>query len=378
MAVRKRATGYEVVVYLGRDAGGHRRSRSKMAPTRRAALALERRMLTERDDGRRHDGPDAILDTLLDRWLDHARLQASTRYQATRALARHVRPRLGKLKVSRLRPEDLDRLYTDLGRGSAEQAKLSASTVRKVHVYLHAALALAVRWGWIHRNPATNADPPPEVKVDPDPPSLAQVAALIAAAEGPLEVFLWLAAETGIRRGGLCALRRCDVDLDQCSLRAVRALGVGSWATYEKATKTGHRHGIALGPALCDLLRLHLKDQDELAAEYGTVVSDDGYLFADDVEGKVPWHPHVTSRRFAALREQVPEAAGVQLRQLRHWMVTQGLESESVRTVSGRAGHARPSTTLDRYAGFVPPSDRVLALSLDETIALALGDHAES
>lgn len=370
--IRRRNGRYEVIVYLGRDAAGRKRQVSRSVRTEREAKAKEVELLAERDAGRRFDNPEATVDVLCDRWLEYARLQPSTRYQAERALARYVRPRLGTMRLSKLRPEDLDRLYLDLERGFTGQRALSPTSVRRIHTNVRAVLGLGVRWGWIATNPAARAQPPPERQVDPAPPSVEVVGALIAAAESPLDLFVWLAAETGIRRGGLCALRRSDLDLDSCSLRAVRALGIGSWAPYEKGTKTGHRHALALGPALCDLMRAHLKGQDETAAEYGTTFLAGAFVFAADVRGEIPWHPARVTRAFAELRATVPGAETTQLRSLRHWMVTEGLMSQSVRTVSGRAGHARPSTTLDRYAGFVPPSDYALAEVLDARIALAV------
>jgi len=43
-----------------------------------------------------------------------------------------------------------------------------------------------------------------------------------------------------------------------------------------------------------------------------------------------------------------------------------------VRTVSGRLGHASPSTTHNIYAHFIPASDRDAAATLDLLVA---GDH---
>ena len=52
----------------------------------------------------------------------------------------------------------------------------------------------------------------------------------------------------------------------------------------------------------------------------------------------------------------------VRLKDLRDWMVTSLLDSgQSVRTVAGRAGHARAGTTLHHYAAWVPASDRKAA-----------------
>lgn len=115
--IRRKRGGWEVVVYYGRDASGRRRSRSRMAPSERAAKALEREMLNERDAGRRVTGARATFGDLIDRWLETAQVEESTRYQARRRLERYVRPELGSVRLDRLSAEDLDLLYARLLRG---------------------------------------------------------------------------------------------------------------------------------------------------------------------------------------------------------------------------------------------------------------------
>lgn len=41
-----------------------------------------------------------------------------------------------------------------------------------------------------------------------------------------------------------------------------------------------------------------------------------------------------------------------------------------VKTVSGRLGHARPATTLNVYAHFIPASDRAAADAMGEILTL--------
>jgi hypothetical protein len=52
----------------------------------------------------------------------------------------------------------------------------------------------------------------------------------------------------------------------------------------------------------------------------------------------------------------------VRLYDFRHFLATRLISSDvDVRTVSGRLGHRRTSTTMDRYAAFVPAADRAAA-----------------
>lgn len=85
----------------------------------------------------------------LDRWLSAAR--ATTRpttwagYEQNVRL--HIKPGLdplGKRKLTNLRPDTIQQMYANcLERG------LSPSTVTKIHIVLHRALQMAVRWDYL-------------------------------------------------------------------------------------------------------------------------------------------------------------------------------------------------------------------------------------
>jgi hypothetical protein len=111
LTIRDRGKGrYEVVVYLGRDPlTGKERRVSRMAKGRRAARDLEREL-----NSSKQPVADATMGVLFDRWLDVARLEASTRYQAKGYINRVLRPRIGTTKVASVTPDALDALYLDL------------------------------------------------------------------------------------------------------------------------------------------------------------------------------------------------------------------------------------------------------------------------
>ena len=116
----------------------------------------------------------------------------------------HVTPSLGRYKLGSLRPDAIQLLYaTKLAEG------LSPYTVRKIHIVLHRALEMAVRWRYLPRNPADDVDPPPATKRDVTPAEPAQLTRLVKAADAAKDRLsaLWtLAMYTGCRQGELLAL----------------------------------------------------------------------------------------------------------------------------------------------------------------------------
>lgn len=379
--IRKRNGRYEVIVYLGRDGAGRRKSWSRTVRTKREAIKVEGDKLRELDEGRRQD-TDATLGQLLDRWYATAQVERSTAYTDRLLMEKHVRPVLGDVPLSKLRASDLDDLYRTLERGTSrgkgKRKKLAAASVRKIHNRLSSALSTAVRWEWIATNPAERADPPAEPDHEPEVPPTELVVGFLALLRDrhDLHAFVWLVASTGLRRGAACALRRSDVDVEAGVLRTMRALGQAEGAPYVKATKTGARHPLALGPETVVVLEELMARQDKVAAGFGAQVGPGAYLFSHHDDCALPWRPDWPTKQLRKLRLAHPEYEGVTLRSLRRWMITHGLDRGfSVKAVGGRASHSRASTTLDRYAAWVPPSDRALAETIESVLLATESDE---
>ncbi|MFG3418705.1 hypothetical protein [Micromonospora sp. NPDC048063] len=109
-----------VKVYAGEDPiSGKRHYLTETIPAgRTAAKEAEKartRLLAQVDD-RRNPRTRATLDQLLDRWLEVADIEATTRMGYVNKLNKHVRPVLGKLPVGRIDPETLESFYASLRR----------------------------------------------------------------------------------------------------------------------------------------------------------------------------------------------------------------------------------------------------------------------
>ncbi len=95
---------------------------------------------------------------------------------------------------------------------------MKASTIRGIHSILSGAFAAAQRWEWTERNPAASATPPTTTRKSiaaTSPEDVAKVIAQARAHSAALGLYLWLVVITGVRRGELCGLQICDIDLDR-------------------------------------------------------------------------------------------------------------------------------------------------------------------
>src|SRR5262249_12998333 len=255
--------------------------------------------------------------------------------------------------------ERLDDFYLDLENDGAAPA-----SIRRLHGMVRAAFAQAVRWRWIERNPAQGCRLPEVPNPTPAAPPAATLRKVLNDALPDFAAFLRLVAVTGMRRGEACALRRSDFDLDAGVVRKARALSQG----VERATKTGVRYALAIDAGTVDVLRAHLAAMDERAADFDLALKPDCFVFSHEPNCSAPWRPDGVTQRFGRLCNRLG-LDGLRLKDLRDWMVTSLLEAgQSVRTVAGRAGHARAGTTLHHYAAWVPAADRKAADAIGELL----------
>ncbi len=307
---------------------------------------------------------------LLDRFLAHSESlgRSPTTMVKYRQIADAVvRPELGKTRLAKLSAADLDRLYAKL---TAKGNK--ATTVRRVHALIGAALHQAERWELVDRNVALRATPPPVHAAQVKAPTPQQVQAIVRKAEEvepALASFILMAALTGARRGELCALRWSDIDWQVATLaiaRSVYETHGGGWA--EKTTKTHAERRIGLDVVAMAVLERHRAEVDALADELGLEVPNDGFVFSRSPVGAEPYMPALVTK----FTTRMARAAGVKthLHEMRHFSATEMIAAGiDVRTAAGRLGHADASVTLRVYSHALEQRDREAAAALGRALA---------
>jgi integrase len=354
--IRQRRPGvWEVRVFSGNDARGRPTQISRtVRGSRRAAerVAAELELRPAMSAGR------TVAD-VLDLWVDHNRATwspQSERDQVSR-VAQVKKDPIASLRLARLGVADVERWHSRLRRAGAGDG-----SIRNQHQALRAALALAMRWGWIMSNPAAVARlgkrkssargslSPEEVRRALDAAGSFDPAAAVA---------LRLAAMTGARRAELAALRWDDLRGDRLTVDSSMAIirrGDRTTKTEpelrDDPTKTGNRRAVTLDPATLAMLA-SLRAEREPWGPWILAV------------GERPVNPErITAwwRRAARLAELDPKW---RLHDLRHWSATTAIASgHDIRTVANRLGHANPAMTLRVYAHAVESADVGIAATL--------------
>ena len=312
-------------------------------------------------------GSEVTVATLLEQFMTTATLAPTTRQDWQSVINRHLIPELGEIALWRLTARDCDQLYHRMA-----ATGLGASRVRNAHVVLHRGVAQAVRWGWLARNPVSDASRPGVPRSTVVPPDAAQVRALLSAARATdplLACWLDVAASTGARRGEVCALRWSDIDLAARTVRIERSVSATkAEGVVIRTTKTDRFRLVSLTDRAVASLTVLRGVACRGAAENGRAFAAADLVFTNDPDGRQPWRPEMVSRRWERLRCRAG-LGHVKIHGIRHFVATELLTAGiDVRTVSNRLGHARTSTTLDIYWAWVPARDRDAADHLDKIL----------
>jgi integrase len=123
-------------------------------------------------------GSTATVRTLLQEWLAHAGARGrapKTLHEARRSAETVIFPALGDVPLRDLTARHLDELYRTLSTGEGRARPLKATSIRRHHAVLSAALGQAVRWGRLEQNPAARAQPPELGQAELQVPTPAEV-----------------------------------------------------------------------------------------------------------------------------------------------------------------------------------------------------------
>ena len=163
---RRGAHSWELKFALGRDSiTGRRKTHiSSFRGSKREASAELTRLMASATGGDYVNPTKITVAEFFGRWLvDWAGTNTTAKTAEGYALTvkSYITPHLGALLLQRLDPITLNTLYgTLLREGGRNGHKLSARSVSNVHRLIHAALAHAVKWRLIVRNPADDVHPP--------------------------------------------------------------------------------------------------------------------------------------------------------------------------------------------------------------------------
>lgn len=277
---------------------------------------------------------------------------------------RHIIPRIGWVRLTRLSPQQVQQLYT-----SCLSAGLSNTTVIHLHGTLHRALDSALWLGLVVRNVTELVDAPRVDHREMRPLSRDEARTLLdvsAEREDRLQALWALAISTGMRRGELLALHWADVDLTTPGASSLQvrwslrhAHGRAIWS--EAKTRTSRRR-IALSTEMVWTLQQHRRRQVEDRLLVGEAWQANDLVFATAIG--TPLMGRNVLRSLHRLL-QVAGLPRIRFHNLRHTCATLPLLARvNPKIVSELLGHSSIRITLDLYSHVLPDMQQDAAATL--------------
>ena len=386
--IRSRGKSHQIIYDGPRGPDRERRQRSEtIRGTKREAQARLTTILHSLNQGTYRTPSQMTVREYLDTWYrDHVETSmAPTSIERMDLFVRIVQNYLGDMALSALQPFHVQAMYrAELERGQA------GSTVRRMHTAIHGALQIAVRQRILVAHPCDGVTLPRVERADTTMLTPEECGRLLAAAQGTgYWLPIWLALQTGMRRGEVAGLCWDSVDLERRQVTVRRTLlQLRHGCAWDDTKTDSSRRTIAITETVVDLLRGQLVRLETAYRARG--ILDRPVQVCGRLDGGIML-PTALSQRYRVIRAKAGLTA--RFHDLRHTHASiLLLNGVAIHVVKERLGHSRIQTTIDTYGHLLPTSDamaadvagRVLdgevgvgayAASVDETAALHVEDN---
>ena len=396
-SIRKRGNSYQITVSNGRRIDGSqivetatftpdpkRTEKQNQKALEKFVFEFEEKVKS----GKFLDGEKITFQAFSDTWLSDYALQhlEPTTIDIYKKLLRvHIIPAIGNLKLARIQPARLNKLYNAmlLERKDGREGGYSPTTIKRVHALISSILNTAVKWNVVLENPCERVSPPKQRRDADSIPffTLEETGLFLAAVDAALaagrirtqhKIFFHLALFCGLRRGELVALTWSDFDFNRCTVSITKSTGLVDGKPFTKApkNKTSVRT-VSVPESVMLLVRNYQREQYRLRLSLGSYWKGNNYVFIQaDGKQMYPSTPYSVFKdvihrhnQMASDAEQLPD---IPLHGLRHTSATLLIsQNVDIRTVSGRLGHAQTSTTMNIYSHQLQSMDEKAAGTLE-------------
>lgn len=268
-------------------------------------------------------------------------------------LDKYLIPAFGRMKLSSIRPEHVQRHVTRL----VTEGRLAPKSVKNQLVPMKRIFAMAIQWGYANRNPAEHIALPRIEHTEQAFLTPAQMRTLIQATDPKWKALIACACLCGLRKGEILGLTWDSVLWDEHQLWIRRSL----WGGVLQEPKT--KKSIAKVPMSPSLESLLLERMTAAPA------SEMNLVFCRD-DGS-PLRPEYVNNGILAPALKGAGLPRICPHQMRHSFVAALCAQEPplpLKVIQEMARHASIQTTLDRYGHLMPDAKEDAAMRLERAV----------
>lgn len=283
----------------------------------------------------------------------------------------YILPVLSEVKLSDLKTPMIQKVYNSL----INEKGLSPKTVKNAHGCLHKALSVAVKIGYIAKNPSEACILPKINQAEIQPFDTPEINKLLETVKGhEHEALIKTALFTGMRSGELCGLTWDCVDFNKGLIYVKKQLcpprGIEKNFRFD-TLKNGKPRTLAPAPFVMETLREHKKRQEQQKKAAGDLWDDLGF---PDLVFTYPNGKHYSQSNVHKFFQNILKKAGLEhhrFHDLRHSSVTLLLaHGIPLKQIQEWLGHSDFATTANIYAHLDVKSKERSAAVMKEALRL--------
>jgi integrase len=357
-------TTEDPVVYKVRYRDPDRVERSRSFETKQEALRFLQSVETDIARGHYLDpaAGRATLDAWAQEWFSTVRhLKPKTQEGYRSLLRKHILPRLGKRKLTSIKPLDVRRLVSEM-----VDTGYSPSTVRQARHLLGMIMNAAVENGAIANSPVKGVKAPRVQRREMQVLTAKQVTDAAEAVPDRYKALVYLLAYGGLRWGEAAALRSKRLNLLRARVEVSESVADVSGHLHYGSTKTYQTRNVAVPGFLKDMLAQHLANYVGKSRDALVFTTEEGTPLRNSNWRRWVWDP-------ALEKSGLPK---VRIHDLRHTCATLLIaEGAHAKAIQRHLGHSSIQITFDTYGHLLPDEQDRVAGALDETFRKANGSH---
>lgn len=368
-SIRQRSNGtWEGRYTAGYTEDGKQNQRSVYGATKREVRQKLNKILNDLQEGTYVTPTSMTVGDWLDIWLKEYKINVRPETWASyeQHIRVHLKPSLGKTRLNKLTPHQIQQTYNAL----MKERSLSPKTIKNIHGALHGALEQAKVNGYLRINPSDGVVLPKNEKLPLQTMDSTDVYDFLEAIQGdPYEYPLFVALFTGLRQGELLGLTWDCVDFEKGTLLINKQhnRAKGEKAFHFSNLKNSKIRSLTVATEVLKVLRCQKRQQEGWKTLAGTLWDNPENLVFTTQTGR-----YMNNKTLYMNFKRIVTKLGMpdlRFHDLRHTFSVNSLQAgDDIKTVQENLGHSTASFTLATYAHATQGMKRESAKRMDDFI----------